>query len=95
MRELKKLGIIIGTIVFITLSIAGCSFFLIGIKEDPMEKYMKDKYQVEIEIVEEQAKNTGNMGDVWNKVVLKNNKNVQFGIHVTGLFLTNYKTQIQ
>ena len=77
--------IVVGMFVLTAFTIVGFSILLKETGEDPMEKYMKDKYQVEIEILEKEAINSLNMGDVWNSVALKENANVKFDIHVTGL----------
>lgn len=75
----KKKGL---SIFLITIICVGAAFVYFSSKslESKLDRYFKEKYGIEVVLVDEEEWNTGNMGDLTHTVAVRENKNIKFNV---------------
>ncbi|MBT2687387.1 hypothetical protein J7I93_04240 [Bacillus sp. ISL-47] len=79
----RKLGL---SIILFAAICAGAAvvYFTNNSIENKLDRYFKEKYEIEVVLVDEEEWNTGNMGDLTHTVAVKGNKNIKFNVFESG-----------
>ncbi|PDY46406.1 hypothetical protein [Bacillus pseudomycoides] len=76
--------------VIIAIALAIIALFMLifsqTTEDGTIEKYIKDKYSIDVIVTKWGSINGGNGGHTWHTVQVKDNKNIQFQVEVNGLF---------